>query len=84
MLVGMSEAGLKYTEISQKTGISKSTIKDIVHRCGTVETAPTSERPRKLVDRDLQGLHRLVSTNRRARLSDLADSLPKVVSERTV
>ncbi|CAH7668693.1 expressed protein [Phakopsora pachyrhizi] len=56
MLVGMSEAGLKYTEISQNTEISKSTIKDIVHRYhvqGSVETAPRSGRPRKLVDRDL-------------------------------
>ncbi|KAI8446053.1 hypothetical protein BY996DRAFT_4623928 [Phakopsora pachyrhizi] len=66
MLVGMSEAGLKYTEISQNTGISKSTIKDIVHRYhvqGSVETAPRSGRPRKLVDRDLRGLQRLASTN---------------------
>ncbi|KAI8453405.1 hypothetical protein BY996DRAFT_6525745 [Phakopsora pachyrhizi] len=34
---------------------------------GTVETAPRSGRPRKLVDRDLQGLQRLVSINQRAR-----------------
>ncbi|CAH7676181.1 hypothetical protein PPACK8108_LOCUS11290 [Phakopsora pachyrhizi] len=78
---------MKFTEISKRTSVPRSTIQDIFHRFnvrGSVETAPKSGRPQKLLDWDIRQLTQMATTERQSWLSNLSDGLTSVVSGRKV
>jgi len=86
-IVGMSLAGSKAAKIAHTLQVHKSTVSRILklhEKTGTVERKMSSGRPRKLTERDERSLVSVVNKNRRATLTDIANSLPTKVSKNTV
>jgi transposase len=86
-IVGMSMAGSKGIVIANTLQVHPSTVSRILRQheqAGTVERKMASGRPRKLNERDERSLVFIINKNRRATLSDIANSLPTKVSRTTV
>jgi len=86
-IVGMSLAGSKACKIALTLQVHKSTVSRILRlyeETGSVERKMSSGRPRKLNDRDERSLVSVITKDRRANLSEIANSLPTKVSTATV
>jgi transposase len=86
-MLGLRDARLSHAEIAEKTNRSKSAVTRALQRYD-IKTfkgvAPPPGNPKKLSNREVRGMIRVVNTNRRSALSDITNLLPTKVSDRTL
>lgn len=83
----MYDAGFSGNEIVSKLAIPRTTIYNVLKRFrdrGTIKSSKRSGRPRKLTDRDLRELGRLIKNRQKLKASEIRNSIVQDVSTRTI
>lgn len=86
-IVGMYEAGASGNVIAVKLKIRQTTIYNVLQRYrqrGSIQTAKRPGRPRKLTDRDLRELGRIIKHLRKMKAPEICNLMLKEVSTRTI
>lgn len=84
MIITLHEDGQSGREIGRQLKISHTTVSALLRRhkkSGTVENRHRSGRPVKMTDRTMRHLHQLVSKNRKASATRLAEEVSGVIGQ---